>query len=666
MHLGNDSSRPAADARIPWRCFHLVGVVGAIGAAFSLSLATWFHRDGQRADEARFYQLGNEIGVDLERRVEAVEELLRDLERLLNREETPSLDTWNEFMNQTSPQWNHPGVLAIGYATNATSPAIMQALGDWLGPTPRRQRDEFYTLPEGFAGDKSWRVWLLDVYGDGHRPAESYDDEFTETDRLTGAVRRQRFSQPTVDWERKANPFSLFDVDGRPRLAADESGSQPLLNAVYRDDVKVAGRQPLVRRSDRRAVPGVTMLVPTYHPRRGEFRAALVPDPDWAMEDRWLRWQLNTGVLFAYLDLAEMLNQACGPGDRAVRVEIHGGTNLTSKAEWLNPDGEPMRAGDPAFKPAFAHLHEWPMYGDSWRLYFHTTPVFDAQSLRYRAWWAAGWGLLTTALVCWVLALQIWGRLKESRQAAELREARDALRGVQRERERLSHDLHDGAIQSLYAVQLGLTRAAGEVLSHLPETGRRLAGSRASLDAVIGELRQFLARLRAVEPTRDSCGLAAVLDSTVRRLQPASTARIDLCCDRALSDRLDPVQAVHLASFAREALSNSLRHARAGRITVRLTGGESGLVLEVRDDGCGIVAGTLPGGGLGMETMRRRAALLHGHFECESNPGEGTTVRLIAPLCNGDGLSVRAEGAPDEPVGWRMNLAASSGAGNRE
>ncbi|MCW5551371.1 MAG: sensor histidine kinase [Verrucomicrobiae bacterium] len=631
--------------RLPWRAFRLVWIVGVIGVAVSLSLAVWFAREARRLDEARFMELAIAVGQQLDHRVEAIEGMLRDLARSLNTKPTPDLADWDEFMNQASPQWNLPGVLALGYATNVEAAATWSVVDLWARGETNRTRAGFYRLPEELMSSRSWNVWVLDCYRDDLRPPGSFAIELAVTNNNTGAVQRRRYREPATVLEKRDSPFLWQYYQGEMRSYADEAAERTLENAIFRDDVKIAGRQPLIRRADQRALPGAAMVVPTYHPRRTEFWQALSPSEGWPYDPFWLRWQLNAGFVFAYLDFAAMLKKPQGPGAQPLRVEIHAArTNGVSAASWLNPDGQPMRAGDSQFRPTFRLAYPWPMYGDGWTLFLHTTPLFDAQSTRYRAWWAGGWGSLTTGLVCWVLALQERGRLREARRAAQLQEARDALLAVQEQRERLSHDLHDGAIQSLYAIQLGLTQAAGEVRTAAPEASQRLGESRANLDAVIGELRQFLGRLRTPEaPRNHSNGLAAVLASTVRRLRPASRAAIELECDEALAARLSPDQALQLAGFAREALSNSLRHAKAKRIRVRLVAEATEVVLEVSDDGLGFDPAIESGKGFGLASLRRRTANLCGTLDLESAASRGTTVGVRFP-----GPQVTDDPAPDE------------------
>lgn len=213
----------------------------------------------------------------------------------------------------------------------------------------------------------------------------------------------------------------------------------------------------------------------------------------------------------------------------------------------------------------------------------------------------------------------------------EIHEARNALQAAQKERERLSHDLHDGAIQSLYAIQLGLTQTGRAVEDRAPETAQSLQESRASLDAVIGELREFITEMKR-DPRRPVAGLAAALDSLVRRLRPASLSSITLECDPAISERLTSAQAFQLAAIVREALSNSLRHAYATDIGVRLTGTDSAARLEITDDGAGFDAAHSGKDGFGLKTMKQRAADLGGSWEVQSAPGKGTRIRVDIPL----------------------------------
>jgi signal transduction histidine kinase len=87
--------------------------------------------------------------------------------------------------------------------------------------------------------------------------------------------------------------------------------------------------------------------------------------------------------------------------------------------------------------------------------------------------------------------------------------------------------------------------------------------------------------------------------------------------------------------IVREAVANAVRHAGARHLRVRVTGGWLGVLVEVKDDGCGIEAELLASGNLdghwGLTGMRERARLLGATLSVTSQPAQGTVVRLRLP-----------------------------------
>jgi signal transduction histidine kinase len=226
-----------------------------------------------------------------------------------------------------------------------------------------------------------------------------------------------------------------------------------------------------------------------------------------------------------------------------------------------------------------------------------------------------------------VVAVQTAGRLKQKRIAAELQESRDALRAAQKEREALSRELHDGAIQSLYAVQLQLGRIKQR--SGVFDNAE-LAAAQAGLATLIGELREFTAAAPTAAIERKTLG--QVFETIVAQAQLATPGTIELKADEGVAKRLNQSQAVHLANIAREALSNVVRHANAREVQIELrTGAAEEVVLEIRDNGRGI-NGDSSRAGHGLKNMWARAEELGGRFECESEQNQGTTIRIVLPL----------------------------------
>ena len=193
------------------------------------------------------------------------------------------------------------------------------------------------------------------------------------------------------------------------------------------------------------------------------------------------------------------------------------------------------------------------------------------------------------------------------------------------ERERIAKELHDGVIQSLFAVGMNLQGLATS--SADPETARRLEAAVEDVDVAIRDLRNYIFGLRP--------GILAdrQLDQALKELTSEFEARsgvvtvIDVDAEAASSLASRPGEVVQLA---REALSNVSRHAEATTCRVSLRRGAEGIVLEIDDDGRGFdVEATTRG--MGLRNLRERAESLGGKLEIESTAGEGTTVRATFP-----------------------------------
>ena len=105
---------------------------------------------------------------------------------------------------------------------------------------------------------------------------------------------------------------------------------------------------------------------------------------------------------------------------------------------------------------------------------------------------------------------------------------------------------------------------------------------------------------------------------------------------RSDSIAVEPDRATALFRIFQETLTNVARHASATRVDVRLTRENGNLILEVRDDGCGVSEDEVwAGSSLGLIGMRERALLLGGELTIRGTPGAGTTVRVRIPETEG-------------------------------
>lgn len=195
------------------------------------------------------------------------------------------------------------------------------------------------------------------------------------------------------------------------------------------------------------------------------------------------------------------------------------------------------------------------------------------------------------------------------------------------ERERIGRDLHDGIIQSIYAVTLSLEDVA-QLFEEAPDEAARLVEIAIdSLQRTTREIRDFVFALRPGLLEDDS--LAGALGRLAADLRRTANLHVEVTAAQLIA--LPLATAWELLAIAREALSNVARHADAGRAAVMLSVREGEVRLEIADDGRGFDPGEARAGThQGLSNMHDRAAGLGGRLELVSAPGAGT--RIIAAI----------------------------------
>lgn len=230
-----------------------------------------------------------------------------------------------------------------------------------------------------------------------------------------------------------------------------------------------------------------------------------------------------------------------------------------------------------------------------------------------------GFGLLSglAAMVLLVLLRIQRRRLAVVQSDAESRMVeRETLARAQAtlaERERIYGDLHD----DIGARLLGMIHSAES-----PEQADRAR-------AVLQDLRDVVTRSRGT-PGSLSDTLAEIRGETSQRLAAAGIELVWEVNDDLPDNELDTARALHLHRIVREAISNVIRHARAGRVRVRTKAIGGKLLLDLTDDGGGREASSSKGRGL--ENMRERAAELEGAIDWKPGTEGGTKVLLTMPL----------------------------------
>ena len=220
-------------------------------------------------------------------------------------------------------------------------------------------------------------------------------------------------------------------------------------------------------------------------------------------------------------------------------------------------------------------------------------------------------------------AQQTW---QAQRLAEDLQSARARLVTTrEEERRRLRRELHDGLGPVLASLTLKVDAARDELAYDAAAAAEMLAGLKRDLQAAVEDVRRLAYDLRP--PALDDLGLAASLCLLAERYQSSSLA---ITCD--LPADLPPLPAaieVAIYRITGEALTNVVRHAGARTCTVRLAVTDR-VELTINDDGRGLPADAAAG--VGLLSMRERAAELGGECALISTPRTGTTLRVWLPL----------------------------------
>jgi signal transduction histidine kinase len=212
--------------------------------------------------------------------------------------------------------------------------------------------------------------------------------------------------------------------------------------------------------------------------------------------------------------------------------------------------------------------------------------------------------------------------------ALEYARAQEAIQrlAVLEDRERIAKELHDGVIQALFAVGMGLQGTA--LMIGDEDLAGRIEGAVGELDRVIRDLRNYIFGLRPGVLADRQLGdaLRSLAEEFQSKTGVVTIVEVD---DRAASE-LSTI-ASDVVQVTREALSNVGRHARATTCRVSLYRRDGYTVLEVDDDGVGFDTTTVHRGD-GLRNLEERSAALGGTTSIDSVPAKGTTVRIELSL----------------------------------
>jgi two-component system, NarL family, sensor histidine kinase DevS len=202
---------------------------------------------------------------------------------------------------------------------------------------------------------------------------------------------------------------------------------------------------------------------------------------------------------------------------------------------------------------------------------------------------------------------------------------------VLEERERIGMDLHDGVIQSIYAVGLTLEHARLLMNDDTNQAQHRIEQAIADLNSTIRDIRAYILDLRPRQLHNENLMQGVLRLVSEFRANTLVDVNIQGPADNMAS--LPDAQTIALFHICQEALANIAKHARAKQVNITAWNTAGRALLEVQDDGRGFdlekVRLTL---GHGLSNMQTRARNVGGDVDLTSEPGNGTTVLAWVPF----------------------------------
>lgn len=207
---------------------------------------------------------------------------------------------------------------------------------------------------------------------------------------------------------------------------------------------------------------------------------------------------------------------------------------------------------------------------------------------------------------------------------------REVLEILDREKERLGQELHDGLCQTLAGIA-ALSATLSKKLAASSESAASAAAAEITklLSECIGEARDLARGLSPMD--LNEAGLDEALDALALNVQNLFRVSCTLDCDRPFP-RLRPEVEAHLFRIAQEASNNAVAHGRAEQIEIGLKSTDGEGILSIRDDGIGLPDGTLNPEGIGMHTMAYRARLIGASLTVRRRMPRGTAVACTFSL----------------------------------
>ena len=195
------------------------------------------------------------------------------------------------------------------------------------------------------------------------------------------------------------------------------------------------------------------------------------------------------------------------------------------------------------------------------------------------------------------------------------------------ERQRLARELHDSVSQALYGISLGVHTARMQLDRNPKDLAESLDYVLELAEAALIEMRALIFELRP--ESLETEGLVTALTKQAEALHARQGILVQLDLGQEPDIPLKVKQ--DLYRIAQEALHNTVKHARASQVELKLDQTNEVVILEIRDNGRGFDTMASFPGHLGLHSMRERVTKLGGTFQIESIEGQGTAICIRIP-----------------------------------
>ncbi|WP_243292643.1 sensor histidine kinase [Bacillus sp. FJAT-47783] len=219
------------------------------------------------------------------------------------------------------------------------------------------------------------------------------------------------------------------------------------------------------------------------------------------------------------------------------------------------------------------------------------------------------------------------------RLASQMAEGQEKLmqETVTKERSRLARELHDSVSQQLFAASMLISAINETNVSSNPSLAKQLKMVEKMVQQSQLEMRALLLHLRPVPLKGKSLhdGMVDLLTELKQKVPINIKWKIEpFSFEKGIED--------HMFRILQEAVSNTLRHAKATTLDVLLIVRDQVAILRVVDDGVGFNVEEVKTTSYGLQTMRERALEIGGNFQVVSLPGKGTRLEVKIPILGGD------------------------------